>query len=105
MESIHGRASYTANIGDGIQDLTGRAIYYEINAAGIRKRLFADETDPTICHVKLSGAEVELIPTAPVEFIVRDETDPIYPEVMARGLIVRTGYVGAPAPKVTGGTV
>lgn len=97
MISIHGRASYSALIKNESQDLSTRTVYFEIPSAGIRKLLPADSGDAKAKRLKLARNEVELIPTIECKFAVLDETDPIFPVLIASGTIARNGYTGAPA--------
>ena len=103
--TVHGRGS--ANVGarfpegkdaDGnvtYLDVADKVIYFEIKGI-LRKPVDRVEGSPEWVYLKLSSPEVELFKEGTFPFIFRDETDPLYPNILWQGGIKQIGWEGVP---------
>ena len=106
LVSVHGRASlkipYTrySVADDGTEtkvDISDATIFIEIPSANLRRPLVENPEDPTGLLIFLPRSDVETLPTSPVPFAVIDETlGEESADLDWTGVIVRTGYKGAP---------
>lgn len=93
------RLDYKATDVDGVQvDASAWNLWLEIDGIALREKLVADPEDPLGQMVVLENAQILLLPTAPIPFIIRDETDLLNDEpiVLQEGTISGYGYKNAP---------
>jgi hypothetical protein len=77
-------------------DISGSAMFLEIQNIGFRQQLTVDPSDAKGLRIHVGREVVETLSTRTTPYIIVDETDPSNPTVELEGTILRQGYIGIP---------